>query len=217
MSFTVYFQRLTAHLHAKKTFPYVVNLDPAVAAVHYPANIDIRDTVNYKAVMRDYGLGPNGAIMTCLNLVCTRFDQVTIFWFWLFILVNLDFGIVAKARDYCALLHFWHPRANWGIHVRIVTKMLLKNSGGLEEKCLLTSLTLLIQQHFLRLTNLKFLVGLQVALSSLILWHPHIRLLLLTLLILLVQPTRLLLFRTCCTLAQFCSAPNCPFSWFSTR
>jgi hypothetical protein len=51
-------------------------LDPAVAAVHYPANIDIRDTVNYKAVMRDYNLGPNGAIMTCLNLVCTRFDQV---------------------------------------------------------------------------------------------------------------------------------------------
>ncbi|KAI6178612.1 GPN-loop GTPase [Aphelenchoides besseyi] len=69
-------QRLTAHLHAQKRYPYVVNLDPAVAAVHFPANIDIRDSVNYKAVMRDYGLGPNGAIMTCLNLICTRFDQV---------------------------------------------------------------------------------------------------------------------------------------------
>ncbi|KAI6241400.1 GPN-loop GTPase [Aphelenchoides fujianensis] len=69
-------QRLTAHLHAAKRFPYVVNLDPAVAAVHFPANIDIRDSVNYKAVMKDYGLGPNGAIMTCLNLICTRFDQV---------------------------------------------------------------------------------------------------------------------------------------------
>jgi len=69
-------QRLTAFLHARKSFPYVVNLDPAVAAVHFPANIDIRDTVNYKAVMHDYGLGPNGAIMTCLNLICTRFHGV---------------------------------------------------------------------------------------------------------------------------------------------
>lgn len=51
-------------------------MDPAVTAVHYPANIDIRDTVNYKAIMKEYGLGPNGAIMTCLNLICTRFNQV---------------------------------------------------------------------------------------------------------------------------------------------
>ncbi|CAD5212302.1 unnamed protein product [Bursaphelenchus xylophilus] len=69
-------QRLTAYLHARNSFPYVVNLDPAVNQVHYPANIDIRDTVDYKAIMKEYGLGPNGAIMTCLNLICTRFNQV---------------------------------------------------------------------------------------------------------------------------------------------
>ena len=39
-------------------------------------NIDIRDTVKYKDVMREYGLGPNGAIMTALNLFTTQFDQV---------------------------------------------------------------------------------------------------------------------------------------------
>uniref|UniRef100_A0A0K0DN34 GPN-loop GTPase n=1 Tax=Angiostrongylus cantonensis TaxID=6313 RepID=A0A0K0DN34_ANGCA len=44
--------------------------------VPYPANIDIRDTVKYKQVMKEYGLGPNGAIITSLNLMCTRFDQV---------------------------------------------------------------------------------------------------------------------------------------------
>ncbi|CAD5207779.1 unnamed protein product [Bursaphelenchus okinawaensis] len=69
-------QRLTAFLHARNSFPYVVNLDPAVNQVHYPANIDIRDTVDYKAIMKEYGLGPNGAIMTCLNLICTKFNQV---------------------------------------------------------------------------------------------------------------------------------------------
>lgn len=37
---------------------------------------DIRDTVKYKEVMKQYGLGPNGGIMTSLNLFATRFDQV---------------------------------------------------------------------------------------------------------------------------------------------
>ncbi|KJH50835.1 Putative ATP binding protein [Dictyocaulus viviparus] len=73
---TSFVQRLTAYLHARKTPPYVINLDPAAAKVPYPANIDIRDTVKYKQVMKEYGLGPNGAIITSLNLMCTRFDQV---------------------------------------------------------------------------------------------------------------------------------------------
>jgi hypothetical protein len=73
---TSFVQRLTSHLHMQKSHPYVINLDPAVTTVPYPANIDIRDTVKYKEIMREYGLGPNGAIMTSLNLLCTRFDQI---------------------------------------------------------------------------------------------------------------------------------------------
>ncbi|KAM3625329.1 uncharacterized protein V6R79_010342 [Siganus canaliculatus] len=73
---TTFVQRLTAHLHSSKTPPYVINLDPAVHEVPFPANIDIRDTVNYKEVMKQYGLGPNGGIVTSLNLFATRFDQV---------------------------------------------------------------------------------------------------------------------------------------------
>ncbi|XP_056134685.1 GPN-loop GTPase 1 isoform X1 [Lampris incognitus] len=73
---TTFVQRLTAHLHSEKSVPYVINLDPAVHEVPFPANIDIRDTVNYKEVMRHYGLGPNGGIVTSLNLFATRFDQV---------------------------------------------------------------------------------------------------------------------------------------------
>ncbi|KAK7912791.1 hypothetical protein WMY93_013002 [Mugilogobius chulae] len=41
---------------------------------HHHTNI--RDTVNYKEVMKQYGLGPNGGIVTSLNLFATRFDQV---------------------------------------------------------------------------------------------------------------------------------------------
>ena len=37
---------------------------------------DIRDTVKYKDVMKQYGLGPNGGIVTSLNLFATQFDQL---------------------------------------------------------------------------------------------------------------------------------------------
>ncbi|XP_078479954.1 LOW QUALITY PROTEIN: GPN-loop GTPase 1, partial [Lampetra planeri] len=73
---TTFVQRLTAHLHTLKLPPYIINLDPAVHEVPFPANIDIRDTVNYKEVMKQYSLGPNGGIVTSLNLFATRFDQV---------------------------------------------------------------------------------------------------------------------------------------------
>lgn len=55
---------------------YAVNLDPAVGSLSYEPNVDIRDTVDYKRVMEEYNLGPNGGIMTALNLFTTKFDQV---------------------------------------------------------------------------------------------------------------------------------------------
>lgn len=73
---TTFVQRLNSHLHSKKSLPYVINLDPAVLKVPYGVNIDIRDSVKYKKVMEDYNLGPNGAIVTSLNLFSTKIDQV---------------------------------------------------------------------------------------------------------------------------------------------
>lgn len=73
---TTLMQRLNSYLHAHNSPPYIVNLDPAVSHMPYAANIDIRDTVDYKEVMKQYSLGPNGGIMTALNLFTTKFDQV---------------------------------------------------------------------------------------------------------------------------------------------
>lgn len=73
---TTFMQRLNAHLRQKQKKPYILNLDPAVLDVPYPANVDIRDTINYKQVMKQYNLGPNGGILTSLNLFTTKFDQV---------------------------------------------------------------------------------------------------------------------------------------------
>lgn len=73
---TTFMQRINAHLHSKQTPPYVMNLDPAVRRVPFDSNIDIRDSVNYKEVMKQYNLGPNGGILTSLNLFATKIDQV---------------------------------------------------------------------------------------------------------------------------------------------
>ncbi|KAH8366510.1 hypothetical protein KR084_000093 [Drosophila pseudotakahashii] len=62
--------------HAQEKFnPYVVNLDPACREVPYATHVDIRDTVNYREVMKQYQLGPNGGIVTALNMFTTKMAQ----------------------------------------------------------------------------------------------------------------------------------------------
>ena len=94
---TTFVQRINSYLHSldPPKPPYILNLDPAVTNAPFDANIDIRDTVNYKEVMKQYviycpsrvprskqpgryryNLGPNGGILTALNLFTTKFDQV---------------------------------------------------------------------------------------------------------------------------------------------
>lgn len=73
---TTFMQRINAYLHQKKEPPYVINLDPAVRNVPFDSNIDIRDSVNYREVMKQYNLGPNGGIITSLNLFATKIDQI---------------------------------------------------------------------------------------------------------------------------------------------
>lgn len=72
---TSFVQRLAAREYLTYK-PYVINLDPACKDVPYSVNIDVRDTVNYKEVMKQYKLGPNGGIVTALNLFSTKFSDV---------------------------------------------------------------------------------------------------------------------------------------------
>lgn len=73
---TTLMQRLNAFSRQAGKPSYLVNLDPAVMHVPYEPQIDIRDTVDYKELMQQYQLGPNGGIMTALNLFVTKFDKV---------------------------------------------------------------------------------------------------------------------------------------------
>lgn len=73
---TTFLHRLVCHTQASNIRGYVLNLDPAVMTLPFGANIDIRDTVKYKEVMKQFNLGPNGGILTSLNLFATKFDEV---------------------------------------------------------------------------------------------------------------------------------------------
>ncbi|VVC39863.1 GPN-loop GTPase,P-loop containing nucleoside triphosphate hydrolase [Cinara cedri] len=73
---TTFVTKLDSYLRQHKRPPYLVNLDPACKNMPYKPNIDIRDSVRYKQVMKKYHLGPNGAIVTSLNLYSTKFNQL---------------------------------------------------------------------------------------------------------------------------------------------
>ncbi|KAL8425929.1 hypothetical protein Efla_000906 [Eimeria flavescens] len=64
------------HLRSCGKRTYLLNLDPAVVHLTFSPNVDIRDSVNYKRVMEHYKLGPNGAILTSLNLFATKFGAL---------------------------------------------------------------------------------------------------------------------------------------------
>ena len=45
----------------------IINLDPAAEYISYKINIDIRDLITVEDVIEEYKLGPNGALIYCLE------------------------------------------------------------------------------------------------------------------------------------------------------
>jgi hypothetical protein len=45
----------------------IVNLDPSVENIEYPNSVDIRKLINVKEVMEEFYLGPNGALIFCME------------------------------------------------------------------------------------------------------------------------------------------------------
>lgn len=55
----------------------IVNLDPANDHVSYPCTLDIRNLVSVNDIMKETGLGPNGAIIYALETLEKNFDWLT--------------------------------------------------------------------------------------------------------------------------------------------
>ncbi len=54
----------------------IVNLDPAVEYVPYIPDIDVRDLVSARELMRKYKLGPNGSIIAAIDMIAVRSQEI---------------------------------------------------------------------------------------------------------------------------------------------
>ncbi|RKO94844.1 GPN-loop GTPase, partial [Blyttiomyces helicus] len=74
---TSFVAKFGEHLQKQGKTIYLINLDPAVENLPFEPKLDIRDTIDYKGIMKDLVLGPNGAIMACMNIFASKIDQIT--------------------------------------------------------------------------------------------------------------------------------------------
>jgi GPN-loop GTPase len=57
-------------------FTSILNLDPGVISIPYTPDIDIRDYVDIVSIMKQYDLGPNGALMMTSDLIASKIDDI---------------------------------------------------------------------------------------------------------------------------------------------
>lgn len=71
---------LTSKLHEYYTkngaFTAVLNLDPGVESLPYTCDVDARDYVDIVSIMRQYELGPNGALIMANDLIASKIDSI---------------------------------------------------------------------------------------------------------------------------------------------
>ena len=60
---------LEIHKYISETtyLPKIINLDPSVENIYYPNSIDIRNLINVTEIMEEFYLGPNGALVFCME------------------------------------------------------------------------------------------------------------------------------------------------------
>ncbi len=57
-------------------FAAILNLDPGVETLPYTCDIDVRDHVDIVSIMKQYELGPNGALVMANDLIATKIDEI---------------------------------------------------------------------------------------------------------------------------------------------
>jgi GPN-loop GTPase len=68
--------RIVQWYNDNQVFAIVINLDPGAINLPYTPDIDIRNYVDIKKLMTDFGLGPNGSLIMAADLVATRLDEI---------------------------------------------------------------------------------------------------------------------------------------------
>ena len=57
-------------------FAAILNLDPGVESLPYSCDIDVRDHVDIISLMKQYDLGPNGALIMANDLIASKIDKI---------------------------------------------------------------------------------------------------------------------------------------------
>ncbi|MFB5598001.1 MAG: ATP/GTP-binding protein [Nitrosopumilaceae archaeon] len=57
-------------------FAAILNLDPGVESLPYTCDIDIRDHIDIVSIMKQYELGPNGALIMANDLIASKIDDI---------------------------------------------------------------------------------------------------------------------------------------------
>ena len=57
-------------------FTAILNLDPGVETLPYACDVDIRDHVDIVSIMKQYELGPNGALIMANDLIASKIDTI---------------------------------------------------------------------------------------------------------------------------------------------
>ena len=67
---------LADRLRASEVDVATVNLDPGVLWLPYSPDVDIRDYVNYERMIEEYKLGPNGALVACVDAAVNHVEEM---------------------------------------------------------------------------------------------------------------------------------------------
>ncbi|MCK4223421.1 ATP/GTP-binding protein, partial [Candidatus Bathyarchaeota archaeon] len=55
----------------------ILNLDPGVVTLPYTPDVDIRDYVSIEKLMKEYKLGPNGALILAADLIADQVETLS--------------------------------------------------------------------------------------------------------------------------------------------
>lgn len=69
-----YCKTIQDHCRLTKRTMHVANLDPAAENFEYDAAFDVRDLVNLDQVMEEFGYGPNGGLVYCMEYLYQNSD-----------------------------------------------------------------------------------------------------------------------------------------------
>ena len=67
---------LVEKMRQEKQKVATLNLDPGVTNLPYSPDIDVRDYVTVDAIMEEYGLGPNGALIMATDMIASEIEHL---------------------------------------------------------------------------------------------------------------------------------------------